>query len=373
MSYESIDQLQKALAQGMFSDRKDAKKTAGRALGTLLELITFYLLKDYGFATNIAIERALAEYANPTIGHNVEFTLHASEKVSSLPMPSDGRMNAKAVDSALELTTRHLVSAAAKAKGNRPVWDGDIKNAATLFDDDGNAQPCIFNAYPDTEDDTVAVYRLDKRPFAMFECKRVGVEEGMKKGPQTIEKAKQGAYVALAASKLQKFRRSDGTQMGILEKEDGSYLIEPYDVMLGKLLTDVNPRDLDGVVLTVGVISDHGNWFTSQHKNKETSILADSYDWLLFLTDQGLAAFIDDALLGGDADMAQTRLAFEERTVRRQGTFTKTTLPADADRELTRYFARNRERIAGWFNIITPEGGTLLQLFDTLHRMASVR
>ena len=36
----------------------------------------------------------------------------------------------------------------------------------------------------------ISIERLLLHPFAMFECKRVGVEEGVKKGPQTIEKAK---------------------------------------------------------------------------------------------------------------------------------------------------------------------------------------
>jgi hypothetical protein len=45
-----------------------------------------------------------------------------------------------------------------------------------------------------------------RKAYAIFECKRVGVEEGMSKGPQTIEKAKQGAYVARTASSLQKIR-----------------------------------------------------------------------------------------------------------------------------------------------------------------------
>ena len=49
-----------------------------------------------------------------------------------------------------------------------------------------------------------SVVSLRRRPFAIFECKRVGVEEGMRKGPQTIQKAKQGAYVARTVSALQK-------------------------------------------------------------------------------------------------------------------------------------------------------------------------
>ncbi len=42
----------------------------------------------------------------------------------------------------------------------------------------------------------ISIAQQSEMPYAIFECKRVGVEEGAKKGPQTIEKAKQGAYVA---------------------------------------------------------------------------------------------------------------------------------------------------------------------------------
>ena len=52
----------------------------------------------------------------------------------------------------------------------------------------------------------------------MFECKRVGVEEGNKKGPQTIEKAKQGAYVARTVSSLQKIRIDSGELHGVIPR-----------------------------------------------------------------------------------------------------------------------------------------------------------
>src|SRR5437867_10766479 len=76
MAYESIDQLQKALAETIFGHTDDRKKAAGRALGTLVEVITFYLLKQWGLGKSIAIERGLAEYNNPEITHNVEYSLH---------------------------------------------------------------------------------------------------------------------------------------------------------------------------------------------------------------------------------------------------------------------------------------------------------
>src|SRR6266567_1761981 len=85
MSYPSVDALQRTLADTVFKYAADKKKAAGRALGTLVEIITFYTLRSWGFRDSIAIERPLAEYANPDITHNVEYSLHPilwSEAVS---------------------------------------------------------------------------------------------------------------------------------------------------------------------------------------------------------------------------------------------------------------------------------------------------
>ena len=43
MSYESVDILQKALTKDVFNYAKSPKKAAGRALGTLVEIINFYM------------------------------------------------------------------------------------------------------------------------------------------------------------------------------------------------------------------------------------------------------------------------------------------------------------------------------------------
>lgn len=76
MAYESVDALQKILAQDVFHYTQDAKKAAGRALGTLVEVITFYVLKSWGLEHSIGIERGLAEFGNPEITHNVEYSLY---------------------------------------------------------------------------------------------------------------------------------------------------------------------------------------------------------------------------------------------------------------------------------------------------------
>ncbi|MBI1742784.1 hypothetical protein HYR54_06915 [Candidatus Acetothermia bacterium] len=89
MSYPSVDQLQKALVQSVFHYATDKKKAAGRALGTLVEVITFYLLKSWDLQRFVAIERPLPEYSNEDITHNVEYSLHPSTPVAALDFAAD--------------------------------------------------------------------------------------------------------------------------------------------------------------------------------------------------------------------------------------------------------------------------------------------
>ena len=84
MAYESVDKLQKVLADEVFKHTKDPKKAAGRALGTLVEIVTYYLLKTWGLNNQISIERRLAEYGNSDITHNVEYSLHPIVRSSFL-------------------------------------------------------------------------------------------------------------------------------------------------------------------------------------------------------------------------------------------------------------------------------------------------
>ena len=83
--------------------------------------------------------------------------------------------------------------------------------------------------------------------------------------------------------------------------EMGDFEMEDYDRLLRKIID--HPFRTQGVVLTVGVVSNHGNWFTSNNHNKELRVLAQSYDWLLFLTDFGLSQFIERLLLSPTAEL----------------------------------------------------------------------
>ena len=76
MSYKSIDTVQEELATEFFARTLDAKKASGRALGTFVEIITYYLIKQWGLLSGVSIETKLPEYGNSTLTHNVEFTLH---------------------------------------------------------------------------------------------------------------------------------------------------------------------------------------------------------------------------------------------------------------------------------------------------------
>jgi hypothetical protein len=83
MPYLSIDELQRTLSGTVFQHTLDAKKAAGRALGTLIEIITYYLLNEWGITDSLAIERGIEEYGNAEITHNVEFSVIKMENLLS--------------------------------------------------------------------------------------------------------------------------------------------------------------------------------------------------------------------------------------------------------------------------------------------------
>lgn len=367
MPYQSVDALQNALASTVFARTHAPKKAAGRALGTLVELITFYMIRDWSLELDLSIERGLPEYGNPAITHNVEFTLHASERVGSAAVPADGRtITATVIRRALP----SLDLAQAQIPTGRYLLKGSTVRHAYNF---AETSDYFWNAHLLGADHYV-VTRLDRRPYAMFECKRVGVEDGQKKGPQTIEKAKQGAYVARTVSGLQRVARRDGSVAAIVESADGDLVTYPdYYRFLQDAIDAGDSEALANVVLTVGVVSNHGNWFTATDHNKEMKVLAQSYDWLIFLTDTGLAEFIETVLQGSDARFARTRAAFAFSHSGQRGTttFTKVTVDVDADRELTRYFAETNPW-ARWFNVITP-GQPIQDLRTDLHKLSQLK
>ena len=368
MRFQSIDALQRTLADHVFHYAVDQKKAAGRALGTLVEIVTYYTLRSWNLTDHIVIERRVPEFANPDIEHNVEFSLH----------PMRNRWRVKIAPLSLPITPakikRLLPNLAEYPAKSTQVLSSDFvrRNATVLLETD--AGPIVANIESLNEKQcTLAICELSADPFAIVECKRVGVEEGMKKGPQTIEKAKQGSYVARSVSSLQKVRLRNGQFQGVMEQNDGQFQTGPYLELQRKIIDAPSPGEFPGFILTVGVVSNHGNWFTSENQNKELRVLAQSYDWLLFLTDQGLARFIGDLLLNPSDEMKPASDAFlvSYSGQRGKNRFTKVRIDVEADKTLQRYFSQHSAEIEEWFNVISPTEGTLHSLRDDLSTLAN--
>ncbi|MDR3628118.1 MAG: hypothetical protein P4L45_14840 [Ignavibacteriaceae bacterium] len=223
MAYKSVDELQNALVGNVFGYAKDSKKAAGRALGTIVEIITYYLLKTWGLNNHISIERGLEEYGNSDITHNVEFSLHPISRSSFLTInKSDKTITAHMILKALKEQKYDL--SGFERQSNQLLNKGVLRNACTIATSKNSFLLCSINS--ELGDKLkLNIYEQSKKAYSMIECKRVGVEEGMRKGPQTIEKAKQGAYVARTTSSLQKIRNESGEMNGIIYKSDGSYVI----------------------------------------------------------------------------------------------------------------------------------------------------
>lgn len=177
VAYLSVDKLQNMLASEVFGYAKDKKKASGRALGTLVEIVSYYTLCSWGLRDCIAIESRVPEFANPEITHNVEFSLH--------PIASSRSIALKPLH--LPITSKKLLRAAGPPQAGWTTRDECLvstsrvmRNAAMIAERDGGFLTTHLTDI-DATGCTVAVNDLLDAPFAIFECKRVGVEEGMKR------------------------------------------------------------------------------------------------------------------------------------------------------------------------------------------------
>jgi len=371
MPYESIDKLQNALGKKVFHYTKDRKKAAGRALGTLIEIITYYLLKTWGFNNSTSIERGLVEYGNEDIRHNVEYSLHPIINEYKIRIPiDDNSITATRILKAL--ADKSDVSRFIKKNNNLLDKHNVLRNACTVGESKDSFLLASFKSVGQQEYE-IRVFEQMQKPYTIFECKRVGVEEGNKKGPTTIEKAKQGAYVARTASSLQKIRTDKGEKYGIIYRTDNEPYIKPYVELMEEIIYSEDTEFLKKFILTVGVVSNHGNWFTAENHNKELEVLAQSYDWLIFLTDIGLAQFIDELILNPSRKYVKVQEAFISSYTadKKRNVFTKVKMDFDADAVLRQYFREKLGTIENWFNVIAPEGKALAELKNELTALCS--
>jgi predicted transcriptional regulator len=191
MSYESVDKLQNALGEKVFNYAQDKKKVAGRAMGNTIEIITYYLLKTWGFNNSISIERKLVEYGNQDISHNVEYSLHPILNEYEIIIPNNrGSITANNILKKLE----KIIDISQFERKNNNLLDNQniLRNACTIGESKHSFLLTSFKSFGDEEHE-LFIFEQMQKPYAIFECKRVGIEEGNNRGPQTIEKAKQGA------------------------------------------------------------------------------------------------------------------------------------------------------------------------------------
>jgi hypothetical protein len=371
MAYESVDKLQNALGEQVFHYTQDKKKAAGRALGTMIEIITYYLLKTWGFNNSTSIERGLVEYGNNEISHNVEYSLHPIINEFEVTIPNDGNSITstkilKALENQIDLSKFE------KKTNNLLDKHNILRNACSIAESAETFLLASFKSFGQ-ENHELYIFEQLQKPYAMFECKRVGVEEGTSKGPQTIEKAKQGAYVARTASSLQKIRTDNGEKYGLIYRSDNQPYIKPYTELMEEVIYSSDSELLKKFILTVGVVSNHGNWFTAENQNKELKVLSQSYDWLIFLTDFGLAQFIDDLIFNPSPEFICVQEAFKNSYTpdKKRNGFTKVKMDLASDAALLKYFTENQNKIEAWFNIITPDNKTIIDLKNEITELRS--
>jgi hypothetical protein len=98
-------------------------------------------------------------------------------------------------------------------------------------------------------------------------------------------------------------------------------------------------------------------------------------DWLIFLTDNGLAQFIDNLLLNPTPEYIKVQLAFKNSYAvdKKRNVFTKVRMDLDADAALVKYFSNKSDEIHNGFNVISPSNRTLLELKNEMVELRSKR
>lgn len=166
MTYNSINEVQKFLADNFFNRTKDSKKAAGRALGTFVEIITYYLLKTWGFQQELSIETRLPEYGNNDLTHNVEFTLHNIKQTSNESIDLSSKISTRKI-----LKNKNFIDIIASHQKNLV----DIKDNFTIIKNGtiiGENKDSILTAYIDSENTKIRYSLLEKK---LTQCLNVNV------------------------------------------------------------------------------------------------------------------------------------------------------------------------------------------------------
>lgn len=360
-SFDAIDEAQMALSNEIFDSTRSPKKASGRAIGTLQEMLAYSILHYHNLDDRIYLEYPLPEQGLEEVTHSVEFSIHP--KIGTKPAAVSGRKhdNVTLQDTDAEDLYGEDSERLKKVRLVQHDDDYDVihTNPSLLKLDDLKNWP--YNNIPigrlaDEGDKEIVL--LDPQPVGFIECKRVGLEEGTTSGPQTIEKAKQAGFVALRTSRLQKIITSDGKK-GVLVN-DGSVEYDDFEKLWESKLSSQNPSDLRGIVRSVLFFSDHGNWFPGNEESKDVKILKSSFDWAIWVEDDGLIELVEFVL--NDTDM---RRAFELHVDSSKTILTKSKLESRARQAMLRFVEENWESLSeNWLTVLEPEGKSIEDLLE---------
>lgn len=170
---------------------------------------------------------------------------------------------------------------------------------------------------------------------------------------------------------MQKVKDANGDIQGVYFNDTNSPIIEDYNSIINKLIN--NKIVLKNFILTIGVISNHGNWFTQDNKNKELEVLCNAYDWLIFLTDEGLTEFISDIFQIPEC-LSAFKYSYElniNTSRKNVNIFTKSNISYEVDKKLTEYFHDNINKINSWFNIINKDQNT--KMMDLINQLKQLK
>jgi hypothetical protein len=371
----TVDRVQQRLMKEVFDDRKDIKKTAGRALGVVQEVIIGYLLRHNGLSNRILLETDLPEYrpgsSEPGLTHRVEFTLHQliSTKMAAVKETKrNGRSGSYLVSKqeAEEGLDGSLKLVSNLGLGGIYLFSIPFKQKSSIdFSSAG-----VFHVAECVSDKQCEIRTLSAAPVAYIECKRVGLEEGTATGPQTIEKAKQAAYVALRSSAVQKIRTPKGLYGAFYHNMDKNFKFQPYEsvweeIIRGRLV-------VPGAVRSVVFLGNMVNWFPGGVAKKDIKVLVENYDWVIWVEDAALVQFAEDLLFRKTKVAEAFKRQHSSNRKLGERLFSKQSMWIPAHEELCSYIASNYQTIKKkWFRVLGREKMATDDLFLELDKLAT--
>jgi len=354
----TVDDLQQQLMNEFFDRKRSPKKAAGRALGVIQEVITYYTLRSMGVYKSVFLEGRLPEYnpTKPALTHNAEFTIHnvVEEQEVELDKTTIGDKEysyyLKEISGLEKDVNEQLVER---------LYEGGIrlfavpigKKSELDFRHEG-----IMRVAEWISESRGQVRVLQQRPVAYVECKRVGLEEGTTSGPQTIEKAKQAAYVAGHSSAIQGLRGPLTKHGTYYDTDQEQWIVKLYE----DIWNDIINRDLEveHAIRSIIFVGNHVNWYPGGDMSKDLQVMVDNHDWAVWVEDNALVDFSTEFLFARNSKVGEAfRMHHSDDRSSGVRYFSKQSIWEPAHRELLDFFESKFDHVRDdWFRVLGRDG-----------------